>query len=145
MRGDRIANLFYAGDLYGSFLLHVLSIMNLPAAQNPIAGHVSVKNMIHDIIEFSSTAILGTVSTMCQIAEQLQQTDNCIPTIRLLLFPGEAMYSDQLEILNFAFPNATPRSFIYDTIESGVIGLPTENVNQRVHKANSLSFIWRSR
>ncbi|QDS73815.1 hypothetical protein FKW77_006120 [Venturia effusa] len=135
-RGDRIANLFYAGELYGSFLLHVLSLSHLPAVQIPIAGHVSVESMIHCILEFSATALLGTVTTMCKIAEQLQKTKTCAPYVRLLLFSGEAMYPDQVEILKLGFPNATPRSFIYGTIDSGVIGLPAEEADQRVHKVN---------
>lgn len=134
--GDRIANLFYAGELYGSFLLHVLSISNLPAVQIPIAGHVSVENMIRYVLEFSATAILGTVTTMCKMAEQLQKQNKCAPCVRTLLFSGEAMYHDQIGILKLGFPNATPRSFIYGTIDSGVIGLPTEDKDQRVHKVN---------
>lgn len=135
-QGDRIANLFYAGELYGSFLLHVLSISNLPAVQIPIAGHVSVESMIHYVLEFSATAVLGTVTTMCKIAEQLQKDKKCAPSVRTLLFSGEAMYPDQIGILKLGFPNATPRSFVYGTIDSGVIGLPTEDTDQRVHKVN---------
>lgn len=44
---DRIANLFYASEMYGSFLLHVLSNMDLsiPLVHLPIADFCNLKRL----------------------------------------------------------------------------------------------------
>lgn len=45
---DRIASLFHAGEMYGSFLLHVLSIMGLtvPLVHLPIEGSSSCETTV---------------------------------------------------------------------------------------------------
>ncbi|KAH7062592.1 AMP-dependent synthetase/ligase [Macrophomina phaseolina] len=126
-RGDRVANLFYAGDLYGSFLLHVLSVHHHPAGaiQIPVAGHVAVESMVDYVAEFAATVVLTTVTTMCRMAETLRaQNNRTLPSVRLLLFSGEALYDDQAALLREAFPAATVTSLVYGSMDGGVIGLP---------------------
>ncbi|KAK8113306.1 hypothetical protein PG984_013832 [Apiospora sp. TS-2023a] len=124
--GDLVANLFYAGDLYGSFLLHILSVYHLPsgAVQLPIAGHVSLESMEHHLVEFEASVVLGTVTTMTKLAERILGAGQTHPYVRLLLFSGEAFYDDQAGLLRAAFPHATVKSLIYGSMDCGVIGLP---------------------
>ncbi|KAJ0144852.1 hypothetical protein CTA2_1087, partial [Colletotrichum tanaceti] len=148
-RGDVVANLFYAGDLYGSFLLHILSVYHLPggAIQLPVAGHVSVESMERQIAEFEAAVLLGTVTTMSQIAERilLLGAGRTHPHVRLLLFSGEAFYDDQAALLRAAFPNATVRSLVYGSMDSGVIGLPPAaehyTGDPRLHQVNDPGII----
>ncbi|KAK7967204.1 uncharacterized protein PG986_001481 [Apiospora aurea] len=96
--GDLVANLFYAGDLYGSFLLHILSVYHLPpggAIQLPIAGHLSLESMEAHIVEFEASGVLATVTTMSKLAERILSAGKTHPYVRLLLFSGEAFYADQ--------------------------------------------------
>ncbi|KAK7700435.1 hypothetical protein SLS57_012103 [Botryosphaeria dothidea] len=144
-RGDRVANLFYAGDLYGSFLLHVLSLHHHPAGaiQIPVAGHVAVDAMVGYVAEFAATVVLATVTTMCKMAEALQRQDATLPSVRLLLFSGEALYADQTALLRARFPGAAVTSLVYGSMDSGVIGLPVratdrgQHPDPRVHEANA--------
>lgn len=132
--GDRVINLFYAGDMYGSFLLHILSVFYLPihervgGVQLPVAGHVTTESMLTHIIEFEGTVVLSTVTTMVKMAELLVgvgwQGRSTADSVRLLLFSGEALYNDQVGIIKRAFPNAELRSLVYGTMDCGVIGLP---------------------
>ncbi|TLS22521.1 uncharacterized protein PpBr36_09866 [Pyricularia pennisetigena] len=135
--GDRIANLFYAGDLYGSFLLHIYSVHFLSggAIQVPIAGHVGIPTMVEHITGLQTTVLLGTVTTMCKIADYLLETDGsgrpvrreaaeiAAKHVRLLLFSGEALYPDQIGVLAAAFPVARIRSVVYGSMDSGIVGL----------------------
>ncbi|KAK6834068.1 AMP-dependent synthetase/ligase [Apiospora arundinis] len=148
--GDLVANLFYAGDLYGSFLLHILSVYHLSpgAVQVPIAGHVSLESMEAHIVEFEATVVLATVTTMSKLAERILNAGKTHPYVRLLLFSGEAFYADQTGLLREAFPNATVKSLIYGSMDCGVIGLPpgpdvSENHNNdpRLHQVNSPSIL----
>ncbi|KAK2599233.1 hypothetical protein N8I77_011003 [Diaporthe amygdali] len=136
-QGDKVINLFYAGDMYGSFLLHILSVFYLPinervgAVQLPVAGHVSTESMVTHILEFEGTVVLSTVTTMVKMAELLigvgWHGKNTAESVRLLLFSGEALYNDQVGIIKRAFPNAELRSLVYGTMDCGVIGLPPQS------------------
>lgn len=133
-QGDKVINLFYAGDMYGSFLLHILSVFCLPihervgAVQLPVAGHVTTESMVTHIQEFEGTVVLSTVTTMVKMAEMLAgdgwRGRNTAGSVRLLLFSGEALYDDQVGTIKRAFPNAELRSLVYGTMDCGVIGLP---------------------
>jgi len=132
--GDRVANLFYAGDLYGSFLLHILSIYELDAGiQVPIAGHLRTEDMIQHITELQTQVILSTVTTMSKIASRLRQENKTMDFVEKLLFSGEALYDDQIPLLEEAFPNAKARSLIYGTMDCGVIGLSSTGSDTRIH------------
>jgi phenylacetate-CoA ligase len=133
-QGDKVVNLFYAGDMYGSFLLHIMSVFYLPicqrvgAVQLPVAGHVTTESMVTHILEFKGDVVLATVTTMVKMAELLVgagwEGKNTADSVRLLLFSGEALYNDQVGIIKRAFPNAELRSLVFGTMECGVIGLP---------------------
>lgn len=142
--GDVVANLFYAGDMYGSFLLHVLSVFGLSlykklgAIQLPVAGHVPIASMASHILEFEGSVVLSTVTNMVKIAEYLGGDSRTAPTVRLLLFSGEALYRDQVSVLHRAFPNAEIRSLVYGSMDAGIIGLPLSepSADPRVHQVN---------
>ncbi|KDN64579.1 putative AMP-dependent synthetase/ligase [Colletotrichum sublineola] len=146
-QGDMVANLFYAGDLYGSFLLHILSVYHLSCGsiQLPVAGHVTLESMERQLIEFEATVVLATVTTMSQLSERILNAGKTHPYVRLLLFSGEAFYDDQAGLLKAAFPNATIRSLVYGSMDCGVIGLPPKgdhyNQDPRLHEANSPNII----
>ncbi|KAK1660187.1 AMP-dependent synthetase/ligase [Colletotrichum godetiae] len=145
--GDMVANLFYAGDLYGSFLLHILSVYHLPsgAIQLPVAGHVSLESMERQIVEFEATVVLATVTTMSQLSERILSSGKTHPYVRLLLFSGEAFYDDQAGLLKAAFPNATIRSVVYGSMDCGIIGLPPKEEHYtndpRLHQVNDPNII----
>ncbi|KAI3393755.1 hypothetical protein diail_3756, partial [Diaporthe ilicicola] len=135
-QGDKVINLFYAGDMYGSFLLHVLSVFYLPihervgAIQLPVAGHVTEESMITHILELEATVVLSTVTTLVKMAEMLTGVGwhgkTTADSVRLVLFSGEALYNDQVGIIKKAFPNAELRSLVYGAMDCGVIGLPPQ-------------------
>ncbi|ELQ40556.1 hypothetical protein M0657_010189 [Pyricularia oryzae] len=165
--GDKVANLFYAGDMYGSFLLHIYSVHYLPggAVQVPIAGHVGIPTMVEHIVGLETSVVLGTVTTMCKIADYLLETDAsgrpvrqeaaevAARHVRLLLFSGEALYPDQMGVLAAAFPGARIRSVVYGSMDSGIVGLappqqpdtpppePAEAVGVRDDKATAAPLI----
>ncbi len=148
-RGDRVANLFYAGDLYGSFLLHILSVYELPsgAIQIPVAGHIASDAMERCILEVEATVVLGTVTTMSKLAEEILGQNKTHTSVRLLLFSGEALYKDQVKLLADAFPNAAVKSLVYGSMDGGLIGLPptsddgAPSDDPRMHKVNSPTII----
>lgn len=122
--GDRIANMFYAGELGGSFLLHVLSIMvsPTPAVHVPIGGLQDPTVTENLLVECGVTAILSTVTSLVRLAQYMLPRNKALPLIRAVMFGGEALYPDQRKLLSSLFPNATFRGCIFGSMDGGVIG-----------------------
>ncbi|KIM93679.1 hypothetical protein OIDMADRAFT_61321 [Oidiodendron maius Zn] len=135
---DRIANLFYAGDLYGSFLLHVMSIQDLsvPSVHIPVGGSCDASTTIQYMKDLDATVIFGTVTKVVQLAEYLLARKQTMDQIRAFMFSGEAFFHDQKAIVQAAFPLARIRSLVYGSMDSGVIGYSVSGTDLRLHRAN---------
>jgi len=136
---DRVANLFYAGEMYGSFLLHVLSIMDLtiPLVHLPIGGSCTPETTIQYMRESSATIVFSTVTTLIKLAEYLLERQEIMPGIRVLMFSGEAFYEDQRSRVSQAFPGAKIRSLIYGSIDAGALGYSASETDSRLHAVSS--------
>jgi phenylacetate-CoA ligase len=135
---DRIANLFYAGDLYGSFLLHVLSIQDLsvPSVHIPIGGSCDLPTTIQYMKELDATVIFGTVTKVVQLAQYLLARKETMDQIRVFMFAGEAFFHDQKSTVHAAFPLARIRSLVYGSMDAGVMGYSASDTDWRLHQVN---------
>ncbi|MDX3714530.1 AMP-binding protein [Streptomyces europaeiscabiei] len=134
--GDRIANLFYAGELYASFLFNVLCLQesSVPNVHLPIAS-APLEYTAHVIHEFAATALLGPPTTICQLAARLAESGRPAPDVHLVMFGGESFYEDQRPLLEKAFPNALIRSMGYGSVDGGMLGAPVaDDPDPRVHR-----------
>lgn len=134
--GDRIGNLFYAGDCYGSFLLHILSVaaLPIPVVQVPIGGSTETAVIEHLVDQCGVTVLLSTVTTLCKLADQRLANGNRFEAIHLVLFAGEPLFSDQVDRLRAAFPNSRFRSCIYGSIDAGVVAESVDDHDTRLHQ-----------
>ncbi|MFE5564671.1 phenylacetate--CoA ligase family protein [Amycolatopsis japonica] len=138
--GDRVANLFYAGSLYASFLFNVLCLQEsrIPSVHIPIAGSAPPEEMATMIVEQRATVLLGTPTTVNLVAANLVERGISLPDVHLFLFGGEAFYEDQRGLLSAAFPNAAVMSLGYASVDAGVIAAPIEGVaDHRVHRVHT--------
>ncbi|KAF7167574.1 hypothetical protein CNMCM5623_000880 [Aspergillus felis] len=140
---DRVANLFYAGDLYGSFLLHILSIMDIgvPLVQLPIGGSCEPDKIIQHMRQLNATVVFATATTIYRLAKYLVAENNILSAVHRLMFSGEPFYEDQREVVARAFPSATIKSLVYGSIDAGVLGYSTPDEDLRIHVVNSPSVI----
>ncbi|WP_235884082.1 phenylacetate--CoA ligase family protein [Saccharopolyspora elongata] len=139
--GDRVANLFYAGELYASFLFNVLCLQEtcVPVVHLPIAGSPSPEVMADLIIEQEATVLLATPTTAGQVASRLTARGDAAPAVHLFLFGGEAFYEDQRRLITEAFPNAVVRSLGYASVDAGVLAAPVQDEpDARVHRVHRL-------
>ncbi|SDM84968.1 phenylacetate--CoA ligase family protein [Allokutzneria albata] len=135
--GDRVANLFYAGELYSSFIFTLNALQDAPVdtVQLPIAGSATPDFVTSALVEFDATVLTAPPTSLCQLAQHVQDTVGSLPLIRLVLFSGEAFYGDQRELLASAFPNAAVRSIGYASVDGGIIGAPVHGEDDaRVHQ-----------
>ncbi len=122
--GDRVANLFYSGALYGSFLFthKVLEECPVRTLQLPITGTTPPPDTISLLKEHEASVLAGLPSTISALAGLLKTRGLCLPKIRLILFAGEPMQPDQRLQAHAAFPKARIRSIGYASNDAGMLG-----------------------
>ncbi|MER5547361.1 phenylacetate--CoA ligase family protein [Streptomyces sp. NPDC002589] len=135
--GHRVADLFYAGDLYASFSFVLDSLHRSPVAnvRLPIGGATPWESTAATLEEFQVQVVAGTPTTLCALAERLAGANRTLPDVELLFFGGECLFGDQLPLLRAAFPNAEPRSLGYASVDAGLLGAPVPGGDPRVHRA----------
>ena len=122
-KGDRIANLFYAGELYASFIYVSDLIKSADVGINyPIGGQSDLETIAHMISELNINVIAGVPTTIMHVVSYLQEHPEYPCKIDLILFGGESFYEDQLEIVHDTFPNVKVHSILYASVDGGELG-----------------------
>lgn len=87
--GDRIANLF---ELYSSFIFAPNSLQQSPIdlVQLPITGSAPVEFTLSTMQDFDATVVAGFPTTLCRLAAHVVAEVGSLPSVRLILFSGEA-------------------------------------------------------
>ncbi|MFD4736698.1 phenylacetate--CoA ligase family protein [Streptomyces virginiae] len=137
--GHRVADLFYAGELYASFLFVLDSLAHAPVdnVRLPIGGGAPLESTIPTLRDLAAQVLTGTPTTLCRLAEQVVSSDVRLDAVELLLFGGEALFDDQRRLLAAAFPGAEVRSVGYASVDAGLLGRPVSGPDPRVHRAFS--------
>ncbi|WP_326593321.1 phenylacetate--CoA ligase family protein [Streptomyces sp. NBC_01294] len=110
--GHRVADLFYAGELYASFLFVLDSLAHAPVdnVRLPIGGGAPLESTIPTLRDLAAQVLAGTPTTLCRLAEHVVSIGARLDSVELLLFGGEALFDDQRRLLAAAFPRAEARS-----------------------------------
>lgn len=118
--GDRVVNLFYVGQLYGSFLFINKSLEESPVGvlQLPVAGSTDIEETMRIIKDFNADTLAGVPTTIMNLAERMRRG----PGIKKILFGGEPFYKDQSERLRQIFPKARIHSIGYASTDAGMLG-----------------------
>ncbi|KJK44011.1 phenylacetate--CoA ligase family protein [Streptomyces sp. NRRL F-4428] len=135
--GHRVADLFYAGELYASFLFILDSLAHAPVdnVRLPIGGGAPLESTIPTLRDLAAQVLAGTPTTLCRLAEQVLASGVRLGSVELLLFGGEALFEDQRRLLATAFPGAEARSVGYASVDAGLLGRPVPGADARVHRA----------
>ncbi len=134
--GDRVANLFYAGELYASFLFITKSLEQSPidVLQFPIAGATGHSTIMEFIDEYGINVIVGVPTTILSIVEYILKVGKGIPSIDKVLYGGEAMYPDQKDFLRDIFPGVRIASIGYASVDAGLLGYADETCVDNQHR-----------
>ena len=140
-KGDRIANLFYVGELYASFIFIMKSIeaAPIPAVQFPIGGKAEQDETLRMLQEFEINVLAGLPTTIVSLAEKYSQTQAAYPGIRIekILFGGESMYPDQHRRLQDIFPGVKIASVGYASVDAGLLGYADSSCINDEHRVYS--------
>ncbi len=127
--GDRLANLFYVGDLYASFLfikdsLQWIQPNNKKILQFPITGATESLQVLKTLEEFKINVLVGVPSAIITLLEFYNHEKELFPNIKIdkILFGGEALYSDQHAAIVKLIPNIKIASVGYASVDAGLLG-----------------------
>ncbi|NRD75220.1 AMP-binding protein [Shewanella sp. VB17] len=132
--GDRVANLFYVGDLYASFvfIMKSLEYCSTEIMHFPITGLCTIEDMISNIEEYQLNVLAGVPTTLIQLLEELFNRGQG-QHIETLLFGGESFYPDQRQKITDMFPNIRISSIGYASVDAGHLGYVNPNLGYNEH------------
>lgn len=135
--GDRVANLFFAGDLYASFLfIHTsLAHVGVPITEYPFTGEVDPANLMDAIDEHRINVLAGVPAQLLRFAAWLGEHRRVLPDVTTVLYGGESLFAAQLPILEQVFPNARIASIGYACVDAGLVGASTRDCRLGEHRA----------
>lgn len=136
--GDRVGNLFYAGELYASFLFIEKSLEYCPAnaITFPIAGATKLEEMINLVRVYGINVLAGVPTTFLSLAQELVERGETLKLDRIL-YGGETLFDDQKPLLVKAFENPQIESVGYASVDAGHLGGSAPELGPRIHKVLS--------
>ncbi|MDR0218926.1 MAG: phenylacetate--CoA ligase family protein [Enterobacteriaceae bacterium] len=122
--GDRVANLFYAGDLYTSMLfIHgALSSAPLPVVEFPFTNKIEDELLVHNIRQHKINVLAGVPAQLIRFSQYLKDNGQILPMVETILYGGESLFAGQIEAMRQVFPQARFGSVGCASVDGGLIG-----------------------
>lgn len=122
-KSDRIANIFYVGELYASLIYATDLITSSGVGVSyPISGQTDIAEIVHMLKKLNINVIAGVPTTIMNLVAYLQENPELKIDIELILFGGESFYDDQLEIISQCFKDIKVHSILYASVDGGELG-----------------------
>lgn len=139
-KGDRLANLFYGGDLYASFFFIKDSIRfadpALKLVHFPIAGQTASDQTLKSLNEFKINVLCGVPSALVLLFQEYEQKKELYPDLKIdrILYGGEGFYEDQMKFVKNVFPSVEFASIGCASVDGGMIGYSSPDCQEREHR-----------
>ncbi|WP_367253386.1 phenylacetate--CoA ligase family protein [Pseudomonas sp. stari2] len=123
-KGDRVANLFFSGDLYASFIFthDTLAHTQPGVVEFPFTGHVDSAVLADSISRYRINVLAGLPAHLLTFAAWLEHQGRRLERVECLLYGGESLFPAQLQLLGRVFPNVRVASMGYASVDAGFIG-----------------------
>lgn len=137
--GDRVANLFFAGDLYTSFIfIHgALSNAPIPILEFPFTCKVEDELLINNIRLHNINVLAGVPVQLIRLAHYLKEMGQTLPMVETILYGGESLFDSQVAIIRQVFPHARLGSIGCASVDAGLIGFADPDCKQGEHRVFS--------
>ncbi|WP_434589246.1 AMP-binding protein [Pseudomonas sp. R4-83] len=135
-RGDRVANLFFVGDLYASFIfIHdALAHEDAGVIEYPFTGDVDPAALADAVRQYRINVLAGVPAQLLAFAGELERQSLCFSEVETLLYGGESLFAGQLQRLRRVFPNARIASIGYASVDAGFIGASSRDCALGEHR-----------
>ncbi|WP_248918492.1 phenylacetate--CoA ligase family protein [Pseudomonas entomophila] len=122
--GDRVANLFFAGDLYASFLFiqGALAKTQVPICVFPFTGAVDPQALATQVRQHGINVLAGVPGKLLHAIASLEQHGIQLPGVRTVLYGGESVFAEQHALFKAVLPNANVVSIGCASVDAGLIG-----------------------
>lgn len=138
--GAKVANLFYAGGLYASFLYMYSMLYFAPAKtiMYNLSGNVSIEEMVHTIHDHEINCVAGLPSMLTKIVSYIEENQMTGFAVDTIYFAGESLFQDQREKISKVFGREIDfRSVFYASNDGGPIGYFTKDCGFNEHRVLS--------
>ncbi|MBQ4092156.1 MAG: hypothetical protein IJC82_02430 [Firmicutes bacterium] len=135
--GVKVANLFYAGGLYASFLYtySMLYFAKAKVIMYNLSGNISIEEMVHTILDHKINCIAGLPSILTKIVSYINEHQLTGFAVDTIYFAGETLYQDQRDSIAKTFGNDIEfRSIFYASNDGGPIGYFTKDCGFNEHR-----------
>lgn len=133
--GEKIANLFYAGELYASFLFIGKCIERAGVGINyPISGAAPLEEIVAVLSRFEIGTVAGVPTTVLRLIAHLERPSAQELSVDKILFGGESMYLDQRHAIERAFPGCRVSSIGYASVDGGELGYADPSCGPEEHR-----------
>ncbi|MFJ2280255.1 phenylacetate--CoA ligase family protein [Pseudomonas sp. NPDC087803] len=134
--GDRVANLFFVGDLYASFMfVHgALTHVETTVSEFPFTGAVDSTVLADSIVAYRINVLAGVPAQLLKFAAWLERRAQTLEGVETLLYGGESLFAAQQQLLQRVFPNARMASIGYASVDAGLIGISARDCALGEHR-----------
>ncbi|QHC95742.1 MULTISPECIES: phenylacetate--CoA ligase family protein [unclassified Pseudomonas] len=134
--GDRVANLFFVGDLYASFIfIHdALAHETSGITEYPFTGDVDFTVLADSIRQHRINVLAGVPAQLLTFASVLERQGQTLVEVESVLYGGESLFAGQLQMLHRVFPNARIASIGYASVDAGFIGATSRDCALGEHR-----------
>lgn len=135
--GDRVANLFAAGEMYGSFMGATSSLKLMRSArvlQLPISQLAPDANAVRLIRHFKADTLAGFPTRLLRLLAYMEAENITDVPIRRLIFAGESFYPAQRAALAKRFPGIQIKSLGYASVDAGMMAFADDSCGPDEHR-----------
>ncbi|MFD4245329.1 acyl-CoA reductase [Streptomyces sp. NPDC058525] len=131
--GDRTANLFYCGGMYGSFISFFSVLERLGGVQLPLSAGPDHRATAQALIDHGADTLFGMPSYLWQLLHAEADALRAYGGLRKVFYGGEHFTQEQQRTLKEAFGIEAVRSITYGSTDLGPLGYQCAESSGGVH------------
>ncbi|MEU6757115.1 acyl-CoA reductase [Streptomyces sp. NPDC046685] len=131
--GDRTANLFYCGGMYGSFISFFSVLERLGGVQLPLSAGPDHRATAQALIDHGADTLFGMPSYLWQLLHAEADSLRAYGGLRKVFYGGEHFTEEQQRTLKDTFGIEAVRSITYGSTDLGPLGYQCTESSGGVH------------
>ncbi len=134
--GDKVANLFYGGHLYASFIYthEIIRMCPIDAVEYPIMGNLPIHEIVANLVQFRTNVLQGVPTTIIGIFQYAKENGIDLSFVNRIFFGGETFFEDQRAFVEALVPGVEIRSSCYALVDGGIAGFCDDSCGFNEHK-----------
>ncbi|MFB7172113.1 acyl-CoA reductase [Streptomyces sp. NPDC056254] len=131
--GDRTANLFYCGAMYGSFISFFSVLERLGGVQLPLSAGPDHRATAQALVDHGADTLIGMPSYLWQLLHAEADALRAYGGLRKVFYGGEHFTAEQQRTLRDTFGIEVIRSITYGSTDLGPLGYQCTESSGGVH------------